>query len=172
MSHEDRDAFQWSPLPGPQRSILALQLLTALRTNSPGATAIVFGLPVLLWVFFFACNDVTGCPVPSLLSPRTLTWDKLKSEIPWPADGLRGFVSWEATAWLLAYYFLSLLLHVALPAQEVLGTKLKESGRPLKYRFNGKSPRLVRSLHDPRRTRVRTDQLTSPPQLSPPPSSS
>ncbi|KAL8366429.1 hypothetical protein RB595_004961 [Gaeumannomyces hyphopodioides] len=112
----------------------------------PGATAIVFGLPALLWVFFFACNDVTGCPVPSLLSPRTLTWDKLKSEIPWPADGLRGFVSWEATGWLLAYYFLSLVLHVVLPAEEVLGTKLKQSGRPLKYRFNAFSATIVQLI--------------------------
>ena len=113
---------------------------------SPGAAAIVFGLPLLLNAFYFVCNDVSGCPAPSLLSPRSLTWDKLKSEIPWPEDGLRGFVSWEATGWTLAYYLLSLVLYRILPAQELLGTKLVESGKPLKYRFNGKLTRPEGSL--------------------------
>lgn len=104
---------------------------------SPGATAIVFGLPVLMNFFYFTCNDVTGCPAPALLEPRTLTWEKLKTQIPWPQDGIWGFSSWEVTGWVLAYYALSLVLYRILPAQEVYGTKLRESGRPLKYRFNG-----------------------------------
>lgn len=112
----------------------------------PGATGIVFGLPVLLWTLFFACNDVSGCPAPSLLSPRELTWAKLKSEIPWPENGLLGFVSLDATLWLFAYYFLSLVLHVVMPAEEVLGTKLKESGRPLKYRFNAFNATVVQLI--------------------------
>ncbi|KAK1479799.1 ergosterol biosynthesis ERG4/ERG24 family protein [Colletotrichum cuscutae] len=102
----------------------------------PGAFAIVFGLPVLLWTFFFVCNDKTGCPAPSTLSPRTLTLEKLKLETPWPADGIWGFCSWEAFGWSIAYYFVSLVLYRVLPAQEMLGTKLVQSGRPLKYRFN------------------------------------
>ncbi|KFA47962.1 hypothetical protein S40293_09061 [Stachybotrys chartarum IBT 40293] len=101
-----------------------------------GATGIVFGLPVFMNVLYFACNDISGCPAPALLSPRSLTWDSLKAQIPWPEDGLGGFVSWEATAWLLAYYALSLVLYRVLPAQELFGTKLKETGKPLKYRFN------------------------------------
>ncbi|TLD15445.1 uncharacterized protein PgNI_00156 [Pyricularia grisea] len=112
----------------------------------PGATGIVFGLPVLLWTLFFACNDVSGCPAPSLLSPRDLTWAKLKSEIPWPENGVRGFVSWEVTFWVFAYYFLSLVLHRVMPAEEVLGTKLKESGRPLKYRFNAFNATVVQLI--------------------------
>lgn len=108
-----------------------------LTFDSPGATAIVFGLPVLLWTLFFGCNDVSGCPAPALLSPRDLTWAKLKSEIPWPENGVRGFVSWEVTFWTFAYYFLSLVLHRVMPAEEVVGTKLRDSGRPLTYRFNG-----------------------------------
>lgn len=89
-------------------------------------------------VLFLGCNDISGCPPPSLLDPYNLTWDKLKSEIPWPEDGLWGFASWKATGWLSAYYLLSLILYRVLPAHEVYGTKLRESGRPLKYRFNGK----------------------------------
>ena len=104
---------------------------------SLGATAIVFGLPLLMNVFFFGCNDVSGCPAPALLRLRALTWQDLKTQIPWPQDGIRGFASWEATAWTLFYYFISLVLYRVLPAHEVYGTKLKETDRPLKYRFNG-----------------------------------
>jgi delta14-sterol reductase len=48
-------------------------------------------------------------------------------------------VSWEVTAWLFAYYLVSLVLYRVLPAHETLGTKLRESGKPLTYRFNGMS---------------------------------
>lgn len=97
----------------------------------------MFGLPVLLNVWYFACNDVSGCPAPALLQLSSLTWESLKSQIPWPEQGLWGFVSWEAAGWTSAYYLLSLVLYRVLPAEEVHGTKLRESGRPLRYRFNG-----------------------------------
>lgn len=103
----------------------------------PGAAALVLGLPALLEIFYLACNDISGCPAPALLQPGTFTWNDLKSQIPWPARGVRGLVNWNTTAWVLAYYLLSLLLYRVLPAQEVYGTKLRESGRPLLYRFNG-----------------------------------
>lgn len=108
-----------------------------------GAAGIILGLPVLLQVFTFACNDVSGCPVPSLLSPSTLNWDKLKSEVGWPEEGIWGLGSWEATGVVLAYYFFSMTLYRVLPAQEVLGTKLKQHGKPLQYRFNAFSSTMV-----------------------------
>ncbi|KAK7413843.1 erg24, C-14 sterol reductase [Neonectria punicea] len=101
-----------------------------------GATGIVFGLPVLMNVLFLGCNDRSGCPAPALRNFSTLSWDKLRFEISWPKNGLSGFFSWEVTGWLLAYYLLSLILYRVLPAHELYGTKLRESGRPLKYRFN------------------------------------
>ncbi len=97
----------------------------------------MFGLPVLVYVFFFACNDVSGCPAPGLFSPRNLTWETLKAQIPWPEDGLAGFITLEAAGWTFAYYLLSLVLFRVLPAHKVLGAKLRESGRPLDYSFNG-----------------------------------
>lgn len=102
----------------------------------------MFGLPVLVYTFFFTCNGVSGCPAPALLKLQA-AWDTLRSDIPWPQDGLRGFVSWEATAWVFAYYLLSLVLFRVLPAQDVLGTKLRESGRPLDYQFNAFTSTLV-----------------------------
>ncbi|KAK8132364.1 ergosterol biosynthesis ERG4/ERG24 [Apiospora kogelbergensis] len=111
-----------------------------------GAAAIICGLPILLNVFYFTCNDETGCPVPILLDPRNLTWETLKSQIPWPQDGLWGFASWEVSGWVLAYYMLSLVLYVALPGHELYGTKLKQSGQPLKYRLNSFSASVVQLL--------------------------
>lgn len=107
-----------------------------LLSYSPGAAAIVFGLPVLLNVWYLGCNGVSGCPAPALLQPSTLTWEALKAQIPWPEQGIWGFASWEATGWTALYYLLSLVLYRVLPANEVYGTKLRESGRPLLYRFN------------------------------------
>lgn len=81
---------------------------------------------------------MAGCPVPSLLNPRTLSWETLTSETGWPKDGVRELVSWEVTGVVLAYYILSMVLYRVLPAQEVQGTKLVRHGRPLQYRLNGK----------------------------------
>ncbi|KAL0262300.1 erg24, C-14 sterol reductase [Diplodia seriata] len=108
-----------------------------------GASAIVVGLPVLLYVFAFGCNDVTGCPVPSLLSPQSLSWEQLRSDIGWPSDGVWGLFSWKVTAVVLGYYALSLVLDKLLPGQEVYGTKLVHHGRPLKYRLNAFSTSIV-----------------------------
>lgn len=101
-----------------------------------GAAGIVVGLPILLYTFLFACNDISGCPAPSLLSPSTFSLEQFKAEIGWP--GWSGLHSWEATGVTVAYHFLSLVLWRVLPAQEVYGTKLVQHGKPLKYRVNGR----------------------------------
>lgn len=108
-----------------------------------GAAAIMAAFPLLFYIFYFTCNDKTGCPVPILLNPRYLTWETLKSQIPWPHNGIRGFASWEVAGWLLAYYMFSMVLSVALPTHEVSGTKLRESGRALQYRLNAFSSTIV-----------------------------
>ncbi|KAI9736673.1 MAG: erg24, C-14 sterol reductase [Cirrosporium novae-zelandiae] len=101
----------------------------------PGAFLISFGLPILCYVFAFACNDISGCPAPSLLHPSTLTLQKLKQETGWPENGLLGLGSLKTTGWVLAYYFLSLVLQAVLPGHEVEGVELRSGGR-LKYKFN------------------------------------
>ncbi len=113
--------------------------LRQLTLPSPGAAAISFGLPILVYVFAFACNDISGCPAPSLLSPKTLDFEVLKKEVGWPENGIWGLASWEATGWTLAYYLFSAVLYRILPGTEVIGTELANGGR-LKYKFNSEKP--------------------------------
>jgi hypothetical protein len=110
---------------------------------------ITIGLPIGCYAFAFLCNDVSGCPAPSLLSPSKLfsppilsnktpfahALDTLKAEVGWP--GFAGLISTEAALGTFAWYALSLLLYVILPATEVDGVELKSGGK-LKYRLNGK----------------------------------
>lgn len=105
-----------------------------LTKSSPGVTVLTIALPILTYTFAFLCNDLTGCPAPSLLSPSTFSLAKLKRETGW--TGLSGLFSVEATGWTLGYYLLSLTLYSFLPADEPMGTELRTGGR-LKYRFNG-----------------------------------
>ncbi|KAF4981661.1 hypothetical protein FDECE_17647 [Fusarium decemcellulare] len=101
----------------------------------PGAFGISFLLPILVYIFTFACNDVSGCPAPSLLHPKTLSLEKLKQEVGWPEDGISGLLNWEASAAAVGYVLFSLILFRILPATEIEGTELRSGGR-LKYRFN------------------------------------
>ncbi|KAK6077412.1 Delta(14)-sterol reductase [Seiridium cupressi] len=101
-----------------------------------GAFGIVVGLPILQYLYAFGCNDIAGCPIPSLLDPKNLSLETLKAEAGWPAEGILGLCSWDAFGWTLAYYFLNLVLYRVLPGQEVEGTELASGGK-LKYKFNG-----------------------------------
>lgn len=121
------------------------------RVSSPLVTVLVIFLPVLCYILAFVCNDVSGCPAPSLRSPRKLFtapllsnksgWqhgiDTLKREVGWP--GWTGLLNVEGALGTLAWYALSLALWALLPAYEVEGTELRTGGR-LKYRFNGVFP--------------------------------
>ncbi|MCJ1465113.1 erg24, C-14 sterol reductase [Pseudocyphellaria aurata] len=101
----------------------------------PGALAALLVLPLLCYLAAFLCNDVSGCPVPSTLHPKSLTLAKLKEETGWPTDGIRGLGSWKVTGILLAYYVFSLVLQTVLPGEEIQGVRLRSGGR-LNYKFN------------------------------------
>ncbi|KAH8692829.1 c-14 sterol reductase [Talaromyces proteolyticus] len=100
-----------------------------------GAFGIVFILPILVYCFAFFCNDISGCPAPSLLHPSTLTWDRLKEEIGWPDEGLMGIYNTRVTLWVLSYYALHIVLQIVLPGQVVEGVPLACGGRHI-YKFN------------------------------------
>ena len=97
-------------------------------------------LPILCYLFAFVCNDVSGCPAPSLLHPKSLTWSRLRQEIGWP--GLSGLISIQSVTWTLAYYGFSLILQAFLPGQTVDGTQLR-SGAKLQYKFNAFQSALI-----------------------------
>jgi delta14-sterol reductase len=113
-----------------------------LTFNSLGAFVFIFGLSTLIYSLTFLCNDVSGCPAPSLLNPATLSLDKLKEEVGWPQEGLKAFFDIRVTLWVLSYYLLSLVLYVFLPGEVVEGTELACKGR-LRYKFNGMKPETV-----------------------------
>ncbi|KAI9838001.1 MAG: hypothetical protein M1819_006155 [Sarea resinae] len=100
-----------------------------------GALGITIGLPFACYLATFLCNDVSGCPVPSVLHPSTLTLAKLKADAGWPVDGLRDLIGAKAFGIVICYYTLSLLLQVILPGQESEGVELSSGGK-LKYKFN------------------------------------
>ncbi|KAI9827951.1 MAG: erg24, C-14 sterol reductase [Phylliscum demangeonii] len=107
-----------------------------------GVTLLTVGLPLLCYFALFACNDVSGCPVPSLLHPTRLRWGQLKRDVGWPKDGLAGLTSVSAMAWTLGYYGLSVLMQLVLPAEEVEGAELQTGGK-LKYRLNAMTSAII-----------------------------
>lgn len=112
--------------------------MPSLTICSLGAFAISFGLPIACYAATFLCNDIAGCPVPSALSPSTLNIDALKQEVGWPNNGLLGLASWDVSAKVLGYYFLSMVLHRVLPGEHTEGVELASGGR-LKYKFNSEA---------------------------------
>lgn len=123
MSLEDRTYF---------RTSIYINLSNRYRL---GAFGISFGLPLVTYLMTFLCNDISGCPVPSLLHPYSLTIDKLKEDAGWPVDGILGLASFEVTGVVLAYYLFSMILYRVLPGEEAEGAPLRSGGK-LKYKFN------------------------------------
>lgn len=115
-------------------SILVFVGLSLLTACSPGAFLISFGLPLFCYILTFFCNDISGCPAPSLLRPSTLTLEQLKREVGWP--GFSGLLNTKAVLATLGYYLFSLTLYAFLPADTPEGTELRTGGK-LRYRFNG-----------------------------------
>lgn len=110
---------------------------------SIGTFATSLGLPLICYLAAFLCNDVSGCPAPSLLHPSSITLDKLKRETGWP--GISALSNTNVTLWVLGYYAFSLLLQAVLPGVETEGVELASGGR-LKYKFNGdlRTPQTLR----------------------------
>ena len=104
--------------------------------NSFGAFALTFGLPVVVYLVALSCNDVSGCPSPSILHPTTLTLTKLRAETDWPSNGILGLFSLKAMVTTLGYYLVLLLMLRLLPGVECQGAELKTGGR-LWYKING-----------------------------------
>ncbi|PGH17358.1 hypothetical protein AJ79_01242 [Helicocarpus griseus UAMH5409] len=101
----------------------------------PGAFVLIIVLPIIIYIFPFVCNDISGCPAPSLLHPSNISLDTLKQEVGWPENGLGGLYDSQVTLNVLGYYLLLLVLQIVLPGAEVEGVPLACGGRH-KYKFN------------------------------------
>ncbi|EEH19821.1 hypothetical protein PABG_02080 [Paracoccidioides brasiliensis Pb03] len=101
----------------------------------PGVSILLIVLPIIVYIFPFVCNDISGCPAPSLLHPSTLSLETLKREVGWPENGLRGLYDTQVTCYVLGYYLLLLVLQIVLPGEEVEGVLLACGGRH-RYKFN------------------------------------
>lgn len=144
MAEKDSKKIPVQPVPekrgyefgGPYVFPPSIKLSQADICNRLGAFGIMFGLPILIYIFTFVCNDISGCPAPSLLNPSTLSLEQLKREVGWPEQGVTALYDTNVTLWTLSYYAFSLFLQVFLPGQEADGVVLACGGR-LKYKFNG-----------------------------------
>ena len=104
------------------------------HNHSLGALTISIALPVICYAFAFGCNEISGCPAPSLLYPKEIKLEKLKREVGWP--GVLGLLNGEAVLVGTGIYFYSLLSLALLPARNVEGVALSSGGK-LSYRLNG-----------------------------------
>ncbi|KAL9114915.1 MAG: hypothetical protein Q9227_001158 [Pyrenula ochraceoflavens] len=100
-----------------------------------GAIGVIVGLPILTYMSVLLCNDVSGCPAPSLLHPKSLSLARLRAETNWPESGFLGLFNLEVTGWVLSYYGLSLALQLFLPGTISQGVKLSVGGHH-QYKFN------------------------------------
>ncbi|CAD6503167.1 BgTH12-02835 [Blumeria graminis f. sp. triticale] len=107
-----------------------------------GAFGVSFGLPILIYLFTFLCNDISGCPSPSILSTSQFSIDHLKHEVGWPVNGVWGLSSWDVFVKVLGYYLFNAMLHRVLPGQEVEGTELSSGGK-LHYKLNSWSSAIL-----------------------------
>ena len=123
-----------------RKSSLRDEFLIILTDDSIGTSVLTVGLPILCYLFAFVCNDVSGCPAPSLLHPTSLSLSTLKQQVGWP--GFLGLINLEATAGILAYYALSLFLQAFFPGETMEGTTLR-SGAKLQYKFNAFESALI-----------------------------
>lgn len=99
---------------------------------------LILVLPLVVYSLAFFCNDVSGCPVPSLLHPTSSSLHALKSEVGWPSDGIWGLFDVKVTGYVLGYYALLLLLQIYVPGIEAEGVELASGGRH-EYKLNSQS---------------------------------
>lgn len=100
-----------------------------------GPLGIVFGLPILVWMFSVYCGQ-SGWPAFPTSVP---SWDSavstVKAAVPtWEA--VAATFSWEALGVYTAWFALQAVLHVVVPGRVLEGVTLRD-GSKLKYKVNG-----------------------------------
>ena len=97
----------------------------------PGALAITFGVPILAYVLYFACNESSGgCP-----PPIQSLYPSLVQAVSDPAFWWK---LWDPKAFAIYYswYAFCLVTWAVLPGDWVQGTQLR-NGKYQQYKING-----------------------------------
>jgi delta14-sterol reductase len=96
----------------------------------PGAFAITFGVPILTYVLYFACNESGGCP-----PPIQSLYPSLAQAVSDPAFWWK---LWDPKAFAIYYswYAFCLVTWAILPGDWVQGTQLR-NGKYQQYKING-----------------------------------
>lgn len=96
-----------------------------------GTAAVTFGTPVIAYLLYFGCNEVTGCSLPPVAG-----WSSVASRIgDWPSVAGQ-FWDWKAAGVYLAWYAWCVLCWAVLPGDWIEGTLLRDGTRK-QYKMNG-----------------------------------
>lgn len=93
-----------------------------------GTSIITFVTPVVVYMLFYGCNEVTGCSVPP--ERNFLQWIG-----DWPSSA-GALWEWKAFGVYVAWYAWMVICWNILPAEWTQGTLLRDGTR-VKYKFNG-----------------------------------
>lgn len=93
-----------------------------------GGGLLTFVTPIVSYMLFYGCNEVTGCSVPP--SRNFLEWIG-----DWPSSA-GALWEWKAAGVYLAWYFWVVLCWNILPGEWIEGTLLRDGTRK-KYKMNG-----------------------------------
>lgn len=100
-----------------------------------GVSVVLFFTPLMVYVLFYTCNEVTGCS-PTTSSGWSVLWE-MNKENSWP-DVAGRFWDWETVVVYMGYYLYLIACWVIIPTERIEGTVLRD-GRRNKYKMNGMS---------------------------------
>lgn len=96
-----------------------------------GTTMITIVTPIIAYLLYYGCNEITGCPAID-----QETWMVAASDM-WPSIAGKWW-DWKAAGVYLAWYMYTVACWAILPGEELQGSLLRDGTKKL-YRFNGRS---------------------------------
>lgn len=100
-----------------------------------GTTGITFITPIIAYLLYYGCNEISGCPALD-----ATTWARAASD-NWPSIAGKWW-DWKAAGVYLGWYLYTVACWAILPGEKLEGSLLRDGTRKV-YKFNGMSPCLV-----------------------------